>query len=66
MKFNDYTKPATIRCANLSDRAVRARVRNETDGVPFPSGFQDFDPHPRLPKKSLKGQWLRMTSARAV
>jgi hypothetical protein len=40
----------------------RARVRNETDGASLCANFQDFDP----PKKSLKAQRLRLTSARAV
>jgi hypothetical protein len=31
-KFNDCTKPVTIRCPSLSDRPPRARVRNETGG----------------------------------
>jgi hypothetical protein len=61
------TKPLITRCGSLSDRASgRARVRNDTDRALLPNGFQDFDPPSRLPKKNLKGQWLRMNSARFV
>ena len=30
-KFNDCTKPVTIRCASLSDRAPRARTLSQRD-----------------------------------
>jgi len=30
------------------------------------ANFQDFDRQPRLSKKSLKGQWLRLISPRCV
>ena len=30
-KFNDCTKPVTIRCASLSDRAARARTLSQRD-----------------------------------
>ena len=46
----------------MAARAFATRL----NGAPFPSGFQGFDPHPRLSKKALKGQRLRLTSARAV
>jgi hypothetical protein len=49
-KFNDYTKPVTIRCANLSDGAARARLRNETDGAPSGGQSQGKDPRPRISK----------------
>ena len=46
----------------MAARAFATRL----NGAPFPSGFQGFDPHPRLSKKALKGQRLRLTSARCV
>ena len=55
-KFNDCTKPVTIRCASLSDRApARARFRNETDGAPPARQFPKKDPRYPTSKRPVKG-----------
>ena len=51
-KSSGCTKPMIIRCASLSDRAVRARVRNETDGASSGGQSQEKGPRPRLQKRA--------------
>jgi hypothetical protein len=63
-KFNDCTKPVTIRCASLSDRAP-APVVTRSMGLPPGSDFRKKTPATGFQTRS-KGLRLRMTSACGV
>ena len=64
-KSSDCTKPMTIRCASLSDRAPAHAFATRLMG-PLPSRFQENRPPTPTSKKSLKGQRLRRTRVRVV
>ena len=57
MTFNACTKPKTIRCASLSDRAPRAQSAPKLIGASFGGifSYNQRPSHPAFKTKELKG-----------